>query len=115
MSCCPVMETLPGPLRAPFRSAICHGVSIEDYALIGMGAVLLGGCRIGEGSIIGAGALVLEDAVIPPWSLAVGSPARVIRTFDAEERRVTAIAHAAHYVERAREHADGIWDHRVEA
>jgi carbonic anhydrase/acetyltransferase-like protein (isoleucine patch superfamily) len=92
------------------HSAICHGVEIGDYVLVGMGAVLLGGSVIGEGSIVGAGALVLENTVIPPYSLAVGSPARVVRALDAQERREQAIAHATHYVEQARRHADGAWD-----
>src|SRR5262245_21538310 len=45
---------------------------IEDYVFIGENAVVLMGCRIGHHSIIGAGAVVLEDTVIPPYSLAVG-------------------------------------------
>jgi carbonic anhydrase/acetyltransferase-like protein (isoleucine patch superfamily) len=97
------------------HSAICHGVLVGDYALIGMGAILLGGCEIGEGAVIGAGALVLENARIPPWTLAVGSPARVVREVDREERLRVALAHAAHYVERAREHAAGTWDGQVQA
>jgi hypothetical protein len=51
---------------------------IEDDCLIGMGALVLSGARIGSGSLIGAGALVKEGQAIPPGSLAVGAPARVI-------------------------------------
>lgn len=97
------------------HGAIVHGVEVGDYALIGMGAILLGGCRVGEGAIVGAGAVVLENTVIPPWSLAVGSPARIIREVDREERMRVALAHAAHYVEQARLHCEGDWDGMVEA
>ncbi|MDA1194207.1 MAG: gamma carbonic anhydrase family protein [Planctomycetota bacterium] len=97
------------------HGALVHGVEIEDYVLIGMGAIVLGGSRIGAGSVVGAGALVLENTVIPPYSLVVGSPARVIRTLDPEVRRPQAIAHAAHYVEQARRHATDHWDDQVEA
>lgn len=92
------------------HSALVHGVVVEDHALIGMGAILLGGCVIGHGAVIGAGAVVLENARIPPWSLVVGAPGRIVRTVDKEERMRVALAHASHYVERAREHTDGAWD-----
>ncbi len=97
------------------HSAICHGVEIGDYVLIGMGAVLLSGTKVGEGSIIGAGSLLLENTEIPPYSLVVGSPARIVRQIDPAERKPAAIEHAGHYVERAREHADGTWDGQVRA
>jgi carbonic anhydrase/acetyltransferase-like protein (isoleucine patch superfamily) len=58
--------------------AVVHGCVIEDECLIGMGAVLLSGARIGAGSLVAAGALVREGQVIPPRSLVVGSPARVL-------------------------------------
>ena len=51
---------------------------IEDDCLIGMGAIVLSGARIGTGSLVGAGALVREGQAMPPGSLAVGPPARVI-------------------------------------
>src|SRR5439155_92781 len=49
--------------------AVLHGCAVEDHCLIGMGAVLLNNVKVGEGSIIAAGALVVEDTVIPPRSL----------------------------------------------
>ncbi len=97
------------------HSAICHGVEIGDYVLVGMGSVILGGARIGEGAIIGAGALVLENTVIPPWSVAVGSPAKVIKTVDPAARRAVAIGHAAGYVLQAKRHSAGEWDDLVTA
>ena len=55
---------------------ILHGCTVESGALIGMGAVVMDRAVIGRQSLIGAGSLVTEDTVIPPRTLAVGSPAR---------------------------------------
>lgn len=63
--------------------ACIHGCVIEDHVLVGMSATILTGAKIGRGSIIAAGALVLENQVIPPNSLVVGVPAKVVRTQDA--------------------------------
>ncbi len=68
---------------------ILHGTKVGDNALIGMGATLLDGSEVGSGSIIAAGALVTEGTRIPPASLAVGVPAKVIRPVtEAETRRI---------------------------
>ena len=67
------------------HGAIVHGCRIEDRVLIGMGAILLNGVTVGTDSIVAAGSLVPEGAVIPSRSLAMGSPAQVRRTLsDAE-------------------------------
>ncbi|MDJ0520760.1 MAG: gamma carbonic anhydrase family protein [Planctomycetota bacterium] len=95
------------------HGALVHGVEVGDFALIGMGAILLGGTKVGEGAIIGAGALVLENTEIPPFSLVVGSPAKVIRQHEGWERTSQAIRHAAHYVEQAKRHCEGKWDGMV--
>ena len=65
------------------HKCVLHGCTIEDECLIGMGAILMNGVHIGRGSIIGAGAVVLEDTKIPPFSLVVGSPAKVKKTYEA--------------------------------
>jgi len=77
--------------------AIIHGCVIEDEVLVGMGAIVMNHARIGSGSIIGAGALVTERTHIPPGSLAVGAPARVVRPTTAAERARVRES-AAHYV-----------------
>src|SRR4026208_304529 len=59
--------------------AIVHGATIEDDCLIAMGAILLNGVHVGTGSIVGAGAMCPEGMQIPPNSLALGLPARVVR------------------------------------
>jgi carbonic anhydrase/acetyltransferase-like protein (isoleucine patch superfamily) len=62
------------------HNATVHGCVVEDAVLIGIGAVVLNGCHIGEGSIIAAGALVPEQTVVPPRTLWAGVPARQRRT-----------------------------------
>ena len=64
------------------HNVVLHGCAVGDGSLIGMGAILLNGARIGANSIVGAGALVTEGRTFPDNSLVVGSPARVIRTLD---------------------------------
>jgi carbonic anhydrase/acetyltransferase-like protein (isoleucine patch superfamily) len=61
------------------HSAIIHGCRIGKGSLIGMGAILLNGADIGEYVLIGAGSIVTENKKIPAFTLAMGSPARVIR------------------------------------
>ncbi len=75
------------------HGAIIHGCKIEDHCLIGMGSTILSGAVIGRGSIIAAGALVKEKAVIPPYSLVVGVPGKIIRTHD--EKVIEKIHHQA--------------------
>jgi len=64
------------------HGAILHSCTVEDGALIGMGAVVLDGARIGKGSIIAANAVVLESTQIPPGSLVAGVPAKIRRQVD---------------------------------
>ena len=64
------------------HSAVVHGAEIGNHVLIGMNATVLTGAKVGEGSIIAAGALVRENEVIPPNSLVVGMPGKVVRTID---------------------------------
>ncbi len=61
---------------------VLHGCKIEDDCLIGMGAIIMNGVRIGMGSIIGAGAVLLEGMEVPEFSMVVGSPAKVKKTYD---------------------------------
>jgi carbonic anhydrase/acetyltransferase-like protein (isoleucine patch superfamily) len=68
------------------HNAVVHGCTIGDGSLIGMGAVVLSGAVIGEGCLVAGGAVVLEGAVIPPGSLVAGVPAKVRRELTADER-----------------------------
>ncbi len=75
------------------HGAIIHGCTIEDQCLIGMGAILLNGARVGTGSIVAAGTLLVEGATIPPRSLVMGSPGKVKRALtDAEVLDIQAYA-----------------------
>jgi carbonic anhydrase/acetyltransferase-like protein (isoleucine patch superfamily) len=66
--------------------AIVHGCTIEDDCLIAMGAIILNGAHIGSGSLIGAGAVVTEGMRVPPNSLVLGVPGRVVRETTPEMR-----------------------------
>jgi carbonic anhydrase/acetyltransferase-like protein (isoleucine patch superfamily) len=68
------------------HSAIVHACTVGDECLIGMGAVILDGAVIGKQSLIGAKALVTQGMKIPPGSLVLGSPARVLRNLTPKER-----------------------------
>jgi len=61
------------------HGAILHGCTIEDAVVVGMGAIVLNGATVGTGSIIGAGAVVKEGAQIPPYSLVVGVPGKIVK------------------------------------
>ncbi len=85
--------------------AIIHGCQVRDGALIGIGAIVLDGAVVGEGAWVGAGAVVTPGSRIPDRTLALGTPARVIRAVSDEERAQqreltleyvkTALGHAA--------------------
>lgn len=59
-----------------------HGAKIHDYALIGMGAVVLDDAEIGEGAIIAAGALILSNTKVPPYTMWAGVPAKFVKKVD---------------------------------
>lgn len=80
------------------HAAIIHACTVEDHCLIGMGAILLDGVRIGSGSLVGAGALVTPGTDIPPGSLVLGAPAVVKRQITNKERAQIEDG-AVHYVE----------------
>lgn len=86
--------------------AMLHGVLIGAGTLVGMGATLLAGSEIGAGCVIAAGALVGERKKIPPRSLVMGVPGKIVREVSDEEvARVAEISR--HYLEMARRHAAG--------
>src|SRR3982751_4614269 len=68
------------------HSAVVHACTVGDEVLVGMGAVILDGAVIGKQSIIGAKALVTQGTKIPPGSLVLGAPAKVVRALSREER-----------------------------
>jgi carbonic anhydrase/acetyltransferase-like protein (isoleucine patch superfamily) len=82
--------------------AIVHGCTIRDRVLVGMGAVVMDDADVGEDSLIGARALVTARTQIPPRSLVLGSPARVVRTLTDDEVAYVARL-ASHYVRYSRD------------
>jgi carbonic anhydrase/acetyltransferase-like protein (isoleucine patch superfamily) len=87
------------------HAAIVHACTVHDEVLVGMGCTILDGAVIGKQSIIGAGALVTQGTRIPPGSLALGAPAKVVRKLTPKERaRIKTLAQkyveiAAYYTE----------------
>ena len=67
------------------HGAIVHGAHIGDYSLIGMGAILMNGCVIGQNCIIAAGALVTQNMQIPDNTMVMGTPAKVVRNVTEQE------------------------------
>jgi carbonic anhydrase/acetyltransferase-like protein (isoleucine patch superfamily) len=82
--------------------AVIHSAYIERGSLIGIGAIVLDGVRVGTGSIVGAGAVVSKD--VPPFSLVVGVPAKRLRDI-AEAEAAELIEHARRYEKLALVHA----------
>jgi carbonic anhydrase/acetyltransferase-like protein (isoleucine patch superfamily) len=89
------------------HKAILHGCIIGDCSLIGMGATVLNRARIGRHCLIGAGALVTEGKEIPDGALVLGSPGKVVRMLT-EEEKVGLAASAAHYRENAARFRSGL-------
>ena len=78
-------ETHVGDAVTVGHAAVIHGCTIEGQCLIGIGAILLNGSRIGAGSIVAAGALVTENMQVPARSLVMGSPGKVKRLLTQKE------------------------------
>ena len=85
------------------HNVILHGCTIEDGALIGMGSIIMNGVKIGKGSIIGAGSVITERMIIPDFSVVVGIPGKIIKTIKKESLKEN-IKWAKKYVELAQIH-----------
>jgi len=82
------------------HNAMLHGCTVGDYSLVGIGAVILNGAKIGKHCIIGANTLIGEGKEIPDGSLVVGSPGKVVRELNDQQKKMLE-ASAAHYVHNA--------------
>jgi carbonic anhydrase/acetyltransferase-like protein (isoleucine patch superfamily) len=89
------------------HNVVLHGCTIGDGSLIGMGAIVLNGARIGANSLVGASALVTEGKTFPDNSVILGSPAKAVRESDEKVRAMIARA-ADVYVERWKRYAAGL-------
>ena len=90
------------------HGVVCHARSVGANSLLGNGCTVNDGAEIGEGSIIASGAVVLEEVKIPPGSLVVGIPAKVLGPTTARHREMIQST-GEHYVQRGREYkAEGL-------
>lgn len=85
------------------HGAVLHGCSIGDGSLVGMGAIILNGAKIGKNCIVGAGALVTQGVEVPDGTMALGVPAKVKRDLREDEIREN-LENAEVYVKLAREY-----------
>ncbi len=88
------------------HSAVLHGCDIGHRCLIGMGSILLDNVEVGDECVIGAGSLLPQRMIVPPRSLVIGRPARVVRPVNDEELRM-GIEGARRYVEYVRQYRSG--------
>ncbi len=89
------------------HKVMLHGCTIGDGSLIGIGAVVLNGAKIGKGCIVGAGALVTEGKEFPDGSMIIGSPAKVVRELSQAQRDGLKLS-ALQYIENARRFKTGL-------
>jgi carbonic anhydrase/acetyltransferase-like protein (isoleucine patch superfamily) len=89
------------------HKVMLHGCSIGDGSLIGIGAIVLNGAKIGKGCIVGAGSLVTEGKEFPDGSMILGSPAKVVRQLS-EEQQAGLRMSALHYIENAHRFKNGL-------
>ena len=96
-----------GPNVTIGHMVMIHGATVGEGSLIGIGAIVLNGARIGRNCIVGAGALITEGKQIPDGSLVLGSPGRVARAVTEAETAMIANA-AQHYVDNWKRYASGL-------
>lgn len=97
------LPTVIGELVTVGHKAIVHACTISDEVLVGMGAIILDGARVGTRSIIGANATVKQGMEIPPGSLVLGTPAKVVRILSEAEQDEVKVW-ALRYVRLSREY-----------
>lgn len=85
LHCDPGMDLVVGKYVTVGHQAMIHGCSVGDRCLIGIQSIILAGAKVGEGSLVAAGALVRESQIVPPRSIVVGVPGKIIgQTTDAQ-------------------------------
>lgn len=88
------------------HSAIVHAATVEDNALIGMGSIILNGATIGESAMVGAGCLVPPGKTVPPRTIVVGNPMRILKELTAEQVKKNK-ENADHYIKLSKEYVNG--------
>jgi carbonic anhydrase/acetyltransferase-like protein (isoleucine patch superfamily) len=89
------------------HKVMLHGCTIGDGSLIGIGAIVLNGAKIGKGCLVGAGSLVTEGKEFPDGSMIMGSPAKVVRELTLEQKQGL-LNSAKHYIENAQRFKGGL-------
>lgn len=108
---CAVLHTDPGyplvigPHVTVGHQVMLHGCTIGEGSLIGINAVVLNGAKIGKNCLIGANALIAEGKEIPDNSMVLGSPGKIVKTLSDEQAMGLRIG-AAHYVENGRRYRE---------
>ncbi|MEP0708716.1 MAG: gamma carbonic anhydrase family protein [Parvibaculum sp.] len=108
-----VLHTDPGsPLTIEANVTIghmvmLHGCTIGEGSLVGIGSIILNNTKIGKGCLIGANTLISENKEIPDYSMVLGSPGKVVRTLDKETAAALKMS-ADHYVENWKKYAAGL-------
>ncbi len=89
------------------HKVVLHGCTIGDGSLIGIGAVILNGAKIGKNCLVGAGALITEGKEFPDGSMILGSPAKVVRELSEQQQTMLQLS-ALHYIENAKRFKTGL-------
>jgi carbonic anhydrase/acetyltransferase-like protein (isoleucine patch superfamily) len=89
------------------HKAVLHGCTVGDGSLIGIGAIVLNGAKIGKNCIVAAGALVTEGKEFPDGSMIIGSPAKVARELTQQQQAMLQFS-ALHYIENAKRFKSGL-------
>ena len=89
------------------HKVMLHGCTVGDGSLIGIGAVVLNGAKIGKGCLVGAGSLVTEGKEFPDGSMIMGSPAKVVRELTPEQIQGLRMS-AKHYIDNAHRYQSGL-------
>ncbi|WP_439113551.1 gamma carbonic anhydrase family protein [Hydrogenophaga sp.] len=89
------------------HQVMLHGCTVGDGSLIGIGAIVLNGARIGKNCLVGAGSLVTEGKEFPDGSMIMGSPARVVKSLTPEQMEGLRQS-AQHYIENAQRYRKGL-------
>ncbi len=99
------MPTRIGKFVTVGHSAIIHAATVKDYALIGMGAIILNNAEIGEYAMVAAGTLVPPSKVVPPKTLVMGSPMKIIRELTETEIKEN-YNNSLHYIKMAADYTN---------
>lgn len=103
----PGFPTVVGKNVTVGHNAMIHGCSIGDGTLVGINAVVLNGAKVGKRCLIGANALVTEGMEIPDGSMVLGSPAKIVKQLSEEMQSLLGV-NSGHYIENASHYLENL-------